>query len=66
MPSAPIRWDALSDEAKAALEQLARGGSLMLSAKAAKRLLELGLVDQKLGGVVLNDAGHLVLMRRLR
>ncbi len=43
------------------LEALNRGGGQLITRTAADRLRELGLVDQKLGGPVINDAGRRLL-----
>lgn len=43
------------------LEALARGGGQLITRQAADRLRELGLVDQKLGGPAINDAGKRLL-----
>jgi hypothetical protein len=53
-----VSRDELSAEDFRWLEALASGGGLMITTVSADRLRELRLVDQKLGGVAINENGR--------
>ncbi|MXN48803.1 hypothetical protein GR138_26750 [Shinella kummerowiae] len=48
------------------LKELASGGGMMIPTAMAKRLKDLGLAEQKLGGVGISDAGKRLVMSRRR
>ncbi len=60
-----VKWDDLTRDEQHAIEQMARGPYLMLTAEMAARLKELGLAEQKLAGAVLNRAGRQLYAQRV-
>lgn len=63
MTDAPVRWDDFTHEEQRAIEIMAGGPHSMLTVAVADQLRKLGLVDENLGGPVLNDAGRKLLFR---
>jgi Mn-dependent DtxR family transcriptional regulator len=57
----PVEWRDLSEDERHALKQISLAPYLKLPATMAKRLKELGLVEQKLGGTSLTKAGREIL-----
>ena len=56
-----VEWRDLSEDEKSALKQILLAPYLKLPATMVRRLKELGLVEQKLGGTSLTKPGHRIL-----
>ena len=53
----PVEWKDLSEDEKHSLKQISLAPYLKLPVAMAKRLKELGLVEQKMGGTSLTKVG---------
>ena len=57
----PVEWKDLSEHERLSLKQISLAPYLKLPGEMAKRLKELGLVEQKLGGTSLTQSGREIL-----
>ncbi len=63
MKPLPVHWDELSRDEQTGMEKMASSPVPILTVAVAERLISLGLVDQKMGRIVLNEAGRMLLLQ---